>query len=160
MVDPHAPCSRYDLESKRKNVFQFRIITFSIFGVAPAAKFLSRIRILQLSTRKITRHQRTFRSMAQQAIVFCFVWSFFVLGGTNLGIELVELETALTTLTPRPELGTPTLFCCPILHLPSCGRERRCLRGKKYPQKSKEKNQWRTTDGRVPPGIVSPQYPS
>ena len=61
-------------------------------------------------------------------------------GGTNLGIELVELETALTTLTPRPELGTHTLFCCPILHLPSCGRERRCLRAKKYPQKSKEKN--------------------
>ena len=68
VVDPHCSRSRYGLESKRKNVFQFRTITFSISGVAPAAKFLSRIRILQLSTRKITRHQRTFRSMAQQAI--------------------------------------------------------------------------------------------
>ena len=81
-------------------------------------------------------------------------------GGTNLGIELVELETALTTLTPHPSSGPLRFFAvrsfiCPVAE----GREGVCAQ-KSTLKSQRKRTLWRTTDGRVPPGIVSPQYPS
>ena len=135
-------------------------------GVAPAAKFLSRIRILQLSTRKITTVQRAVRSAAQQAIVCSLFLVELCFGGTNLSIGSRE-DAHSTVRSVRPSTICPIRpnscpqgysavrsFICPVWG------QRRCLRASYYPHKSKEHNQWRTTDGRISPDIASPQYPS
>ena len=130
-------------------------------GVAPAAKFLSGIRILHLSTRKIPESRGRSRSLAQTGYRLICIMVNVVNSGTNLGIgsggvlrdppPQVQLHPSSGPIRFSPVRS----FIRPVAE----GGEGVCA-GKSTLTSQRSGTLWRITMGEVPPGIASPRYPS